>query len=104
MERTPEEETEKYGLEDFTAAKDEVQDMSSVGFLAAVERMKHLGADITRLLDQADCDALVFPTCADVPYDLGQNPVISIPLGFYSDEQRPTKWSNGAIGRAPNIP
>lgn len=104
MERTPEEETEKYGFEGFTAARDETQDQSSADFLESLERMKYLGADITRLLDRANCDALVFPTLADVPYDLGQNPVISVPLGFYSDNQKVTKCESGGIKKAPNIP
>jgi amidase len=104
MENTKEEETEKFGIDMFTAARDQNHDKNSPDFLEGVKTMKHLGADIERLLDKTGCDVLAMPTSADVPYDLGQNPVISVPLGFYSLERKQSNGRNGMIAKGNNIP
>lgn len=50
------------------------------------------------------CTLLAMPTSADVPYDSGQNPVISVPLGFYSTDRKLTRGRNGMIAKGNNIP
>ncbi|KAK4141966.1 amidase signature domain-containing protein [Dichotomopilus funicola] len=104
MENTPEEEVEKYGINAFLAAKDEPRDNSSMEFQEAVRRMIEQGSAISKLLDQANGDALVVPTTADIPSDLGQNPAIAVPLGFFPAMREKTTSVNQMIAKGPNIP
>jgi amidase len=104
MQRTPEEQVEKYGMEGFTAARDEPHSSASPEFKDAVARMKHLGADIERLFDASQCDAILAPTSADLPFDLGQNPVITVPLGFYPRDRRLARALDNMVAKANNIP
>lgn len=104
MERAPEEEVEKYGISAFVAAKEEPQNSSSEEFQEAVRRMVEQGSAISKLLDEANCDALVVPTTADIPYDLGQNPAIAVPLGFFPSTRKKTTSVNQMISKGPNIP
>lgn len=41
------------------------------------------GSEITTLLDDNSCDAIIIPECCPNPSDLGQAPVICLRLGFY---------------------
>ncbi|KAF2702777.1 putative amidase [Pleomassaria siparia CBS 279.74] len=104
MERTPEEQVERYGIEGFTDARDEPYTSESPEFKDAVARMKHLGADIERLLDVTQCDAIVAPTSADLPFDLGQNPVVTVPLGFYPKDRKVVRALDSMVAKANNVP
>jgi amidase len=104
MHDTPEEQVVKYGVEGFVEARDEPYTSESREFKEAVERMKFLGADIERLLDAVEADAIVAPTSADLPFDLGQNPVVTVPLGYFSENRRVAKALDGMIAKANNVP
>ena len=104
MEKTPEEEVTAYGIDAFVAARDEPRNSSSAEFHDAVRRMMEQGRTISKLLDDANCDALVVPTTANIPYDLGQNPAIAIPLGFFPDTRKKSTSLNQLISKGPNIP
>lgn len=68
------------------------------------ESQERLGNEIEELLDGYNCDAIMVPTSTNIPYDLGGNPAISVPLGFYSKDRKVTKTKFGAITKGPNIP
>jgi len=104
MENTEAEKMSKYGADVFIAARDEKHTKDSKEFQDALQQAKFLGGDIQRLLDTSNCDVLVMPTSADVPYDLGQNPIISVPLGFYSPERKQVVNIDGLIAKGNNIP
>lgn len=104
MHDTPEEEVLKYGVDGFEEARDEPHTSESPGFKEAVERMKFLGADIERLLEATKADAIVAPTSADLSFDLGQNPVVTVPLGFYSSDTKVARALDGMIAKATNVP
>ncbi|KAH6617453.1 amidase signature domain-containing protein [Chaetomium tenue] len=109
---TPAENAVGYGLEGFLAARDETHTSSSPEFHAEVHRMLEQGSAIAKMLDTASCDALVVPTQADIPSDLGQNPVIAVPLGFRppttralrSNRTLPKDRASQMIGKGPNSP
>lgn len=109
---TPAENAMDYGLEGFVAARDEPHNSSSPEFQAEVHRMLEQGSAIAKMLNTANCDALVVPTMADIPSDLGQNPVIAVPLGFRplttralrSSRMVPKDRASQMIGKGPNSP
>jgi amidase len=80
MMATPVESVLTYGIDGFVKARDEPLDGSSSEFQAALHPMARQGSAIARMLDHANCDALVMPTMADIPSDLGHNPVIAFRL------------------------
>jgi amidase len=104
MEKTPGEEVGKYGLDWFIAARDEPFNRSSKEFQDAVQEMIRQGDAIKNLLDEADCDALVVPTTGDTPYDLGQNPGVAVPIGFYPADKKVSLTASGKVSKGPNIP
>lgn len=65
---------------------------------------EQLGKEIEELLDRYQCDAIMVPTSANIPYDLGGNPAISVPLGFYSSNRSITRNKFGAVLKGANIP
>ncbi|KAJ8108403.1 hypothetical protein ONZ43_g6436 [Nemania bipapillata] len=104
LQKTPEEEADKYGLDSFIAARDEPCTSSSPEFQEAVKRMMDQGDEIARLLDATGGDALIVPTTADIPYDVGQNPAIAVPIGFYPADRNILTACGKMISKGPNIP
>lgn len=104
MKQTPGEETEKYGLDWLEAARDEPFSSTSKEFQDAMEEMIRQGNAIKKLLDDADCDALVIPTTGDAPYDVGQNPAVAVPIGFFPPDKAVSLTAFGKVSKGPNIP
>ena len=104
MRHTPEERAEDYGLDWFQNTLERSQDSMSPEFRESSRINEDLGADIQRLLDSSDCQAMVVPTSTDIPHDLGGNPAITVPLGFYAETRGIVRSDKGLIQKAPNIP
>ena len=66
--------------------------------------MELLGADIAKLLDRENCDAIMAPSSFDLPVDLGGNPAINIPLGHFSKERDLVRNTHGLVTKGPNVP
>lgn len=62
------------------------------------------GSEIKAILDDYKCHALLMPVGCRNPGDLGQCPIMSLPMGYYSSEKERTldKFSMTLTG--PNIP
>ena len=112
MVMTPAEKVGSFGIDGFLRARDEPLDGSSSEFEAALDDMAEQGSAIETMLDNANCEALVVPTRADIPSDLGHNPVIAVPLGSLPITSK-TTMVNGTItgeharrmiARGPNSP
>ena len=104
LKGTPEDRAEDYGLDWFQNTLERAHDSSSAEFAESSRINKDLGADIQRLLDSSDCQAMVIPASTDIPHDLGGNPAITVPLGFYSERREIVRSSKGFIRKAPNVP
>jgi hypothetical protein len=112
MMATPAERVLTYGIDGFAKARDEPLDGSSSEFQAALHPMARQGGAIARMLDYANLDGLVVPTMANIPSDLGHNPVIAVPLGFLPATSTTTRGNQvmssdhakRIIVRGPNLP
>jgi amidase len=108
IETHPGERFVDYGAEWLMQARDCEYLSSDAAFIASKKRMEDLGDDIGQILDSHMCDALVAPTEADVPFDLGGNPAITVPLDFWSKAKKVVMEKNGdkpgMVREGPNIP
>lgn len=112
MVSTPAERAHSYGIDGFVRARDEPFDGNSSEFEAAMHLMASQGSAIVTMLDNTNCDALVVPTMADIPSDMGHNPVIAVPLGFLPITSRTTRGNEvitkdhikRIVVRGPNLP
>lgn len=103
MKETPGEQYDTYGAEWLENARDAEYTTSDEGFRRMRAEMFDHGEEIQRLLDQYDCDAILVPTYTDIPYDIGGNPAISVPLGFYSFNVNIARRDD-LVRRGPNVP
>ena len=64
-----------------------------------------MGKQISKLLDKFECDMVVLPTnVAMEPADVGGNPVVNVPMGFYPEGTDVIRKSNGLVDVGPGIP
>lgn len=104
IKRTPNEEYEKFGATEFEAADALEFNTLSPEFAASMERRNHLGRDVTRLLDDHNCDVLVIPGSGDAPGELGGHPTVIVPSGFYSNDKKVETAMADMIYRGPRTP
>lgn len=65
---------------------------------------EYMGRQISKLLDKFECDMILLPTCVAVePADVGGNPVVSVPMGYYPAGTEVT-IQNGMVDFGPGIP
>ncbi|KAJ8063912.1 hypothetical protein OCU04_007762 [Sclerotinia nivalis] len=65
---------------------------------------EYMGKQIPKLLDKFECDMIVLPTCVAVePADVGGNPVVSVPMGYYPAGTEISRL-NGMVDVGPGIP
>ena len=100
----PSEENSKYGCGWLENANRSTLTSDSPELIERKEGQERLGHEIQELLDKYECDAIMVPTSTDIPYDLGGNPAISVPMGFYSKDKKVTRTKFGAVTKGPNIP
>lgn len=63
-----------------------------------------MGRQIPKLLDKCGCDMIVLPTnLAMEPADVGGNPVVNVPMGFYPMGTE-IRMRNGLVDCGPGIP
>lgn len=62
------------------------------------------GSEITTILDNTSCDAIIIPEGCHNPSDLGQAPVICLPLGFYPQCTPVEVDETGLTIRGPGMP
>lgn len=62
------------------------------------------GSEIATMLAENECDAIVVPEGCRNPADLGQCPVICLPMGFYSSSVDSETDEYGLTVKHPNIP
>ena len=62
------------------------------------------GSEIATILEENRCDAIVVPEGCRNPADLGQCPVICLPMGFYSSSAAVETDEFGLTVKQPNIP
>lgn len=103
-EDNPSEENSKYGCDWLQNASQSKLSSGTAELNERKEGQENLGKEIEELLDRYECDAIMVPTSTNIPYDLGGNPGISVPLGFYSKDRLPTRNKFGAVLKGPNIP
>ncbi|KAJ5668934.1 amidase [Penicillium macrosclerotiorum] len=103
LKETPEEQYDRYGADWFDQASNaaHLPDDKAREIKAHVD---DLGEEVNRMLDQYACDAIVAPAYTDIPFDLGGNPAIVVPLGFYSHAVDARKVFDRLKFRGPNIP
>lgn len=100
----PAEKVNEYGIDVFEIANALPYTEESDEFRVSLAKRDHLGKEIERLLDAADSDALVVPGSGDTPSDLGGNPAVLVPLGFYSKEKPVDIVRDGMVYKGPKIP
>ncbi|KAB8293264.1 hypothetical protein EYC80_007595 [Monilinia laxa] len=65
---------------------------------------EYMGKQIPKLLDKFECDMIVLPTnLAMEPADVGGNPVVNVPMGFYPMGTE-ISMRNGLVDCGPGIP
>ena len=102
MKNDPRERYAEYGAPNFEKAEKIAMSKEDFEELFALRQSK--GQEIHKLLDEHNCDAMILPAHCHNPSDLGQCPVMCVPMGFYSD-QRVIEYSDGdLISKGPNIP
>lgn len=94
------EETEKLGGKRFVKALSGPPMDSKEAFAARLAK----GSEIASVLDENECDAIIVPEGCRNPADLGQSPVICLPMGFYSSSTQVDTDEYGLTVKAPNIP
>lgn len=108
LKENPAEKVEEFGIDGFERARDALQNLVESPSNPTVRRSFQTslkqGREIQRLLDSHDADAILVPTSADIPYDLGQNPAITVPISFYPEETDKSISPNGMTTKAFNIP
>jgi amidase len=65
-----------------------------------------VGKQIPKLLERYSCDVIMLPTkVACEPADVGGNPVVGVPMGYYPEDTEVTrKQSNGLVNIGPGVP
>ncbi|KAM3072192.1 hypothetical protein ACMFMF_007585 [Clarireedia jacksonii] len=65
-----------------------------------------MGKQIPKLLERYSCDIIMLPTnVACEPADVGGNPVVGVPMGYYPEYTEVTrKQSNGLVDVGPGVP
>ncbi|PQE19304.1 amidase protein [Rutstroemia sp. NJR-2017a BVV2] len=65
-----------------------------------------MGKQIPKLLERYSCDVIMLPTkVACEPADVGGNPVVGVPMGYYPEDTEVTrKQSNGLVDIGPGVP
>ncbi|KAI1751938.1 putative amidase [Xylaria castorea] len=99
MGSCPQEELSRYGASRLIKAKES----PSLGHEAFSARLAK-GSEIATILEQHNCDAILIPVGCRNPADLGQCPVMSLPMGFYSSERELSTDKHGMTLKGPNIP
>ncbi|CAD6443092.1 f36f43c8-6391-4823-9442-09779ff9632e [Sclerotinia trifoliorum] len=65
---------------------------------------EYMGKQILKLLDKFECDMILLPTCVAVePADVGGNPVVSVPMGYYPAGTEIMR-RNGMVDAGAGIP
>lgn len=100
MESEPGEKMEDFGAARFKKAKDS----PPMDFHHAFAQRLSKGSEISEILDTHECDALLLPVGCRNPGDLGQNPIMSLPMGFYSQAREVTSDKFGMTLKGPGIP
>ena len=62
------------------------------------------GSEITQILETQSCDAILVPDEGRSPADLGQSPVVCLPMGFYSYTTNTQEDEYGLKTKGPNMP
>lgn len=101
---SPAEKVDEYGIDVFEIANALTCTEESEEFRISLNKRYHLGREIERLLDATDADALVVPGSGDTPSDMGGNPAVLVPLGFYSKEKSVDIVHSGMAYKGPGIP
>lgn len=92
----------EYGAPNFEKADKTA--MSKEEFEALLTLRQSKGLEIHKLLNEHNCNAMIMPAHCHNPSDLGQCPVLCVPLGFDSD-QRVIEYSDGdLISKEPYTP
>jgi hypothetical protein len=99
MNSCPQEKLEEYGATRLMKAKESLPSAHE----AFSERFTK-GSEIAIVLEQQNCDALLIPAGCRNPADLGQCPVMSLPMGFYSVTKELSFDKHGMTLKGPNIP
>ncbi|KAF7876655.1 hypothetical protein EAF04_001740 [Stromatinia cepivora] len=77
---------------------------NSEGYTYSKAEREYMGKQIPKLLDKFECDMIVLPTCVAVePADVGGNPVVSVPMGYYPAGKEISR-QNGMVDVGPGIP
>ena len=92
----------EYGAANFHKA--EMNALTEEDFKRIFALRQSKGLEIHNLLNEHNCDAIIVSAHCHNPSDLGQCPVLCVPMGFYSD-QRAIEYSDGGlVSKGPNIP
>lgn len=102
--RTPEEKVDEYGITEFEAANQSVYTEDSEEFIASLEKRNQFGKEIEMLLDSAESDVIVMPGSGDTPSDMGGNPAVLVPLGFYTKNRPISRIKDNIPYKGPKIP
>ncbi|KAK3377858.1 hypothetical protein B0H63DRAFT_451693 [Podospora didyma] len=62
------------------------------------------GPNISAVLNNNNCDAIIIPEGCRNPSDLGQSPVVCLPMGFFSSSTSEVLDEFGLKIKGPNIP
>lgn len=100
--RDPRERYEEFGTSTFDKAL--ATNLNDAEFDHLCKAREAKGLEIQQILDENDCDALIVPSRCPNPSDLGQNPVICVPLGFFSDDTAVETSSDDLVTKGPRIP
>ncbi|KAI3321822.1 putative amidase [Xylariaceae sp. AK1471] len=99
MKSCPQEKLKEYGTTRFAKAK-ESPSIAHEAFLARFAK----GSEISTILEQHNCGAILIPAGCRNPADLRQCPVMSLPMGFYSAEREMSIDKHGMALKGPKIP
>lgn len=100
MQSQPKEKMAEFGAARFEKAQNE----TSIDFEDAFAQRLSKGSEVSAILDTHKCDALLMPVGCRNPADLGQCPIMSLPMGYYSAEKEPTLDKYGMTLTGPNVP
>ncbi|ESZ96658.1 hypothetical protein SBOR_2917 [Sclerotinia borealis F-4128] len=104
---TPAEEASTRGYSFFASCLHAGQTYSrnSEEYLNSKAERENMGKQISKLLDKFECDMILLPTnLAMEPADVGGNPVVSVPMGYYPEGTEVIRKGNGLVDVGPGIP
>ena len=98
----PGEEHGAFGISVFEKA--EATDLNDGETAALLAQRMAKGAEIDELLDENNCDVMIVPAQCHNPSDLGQRPVLCVPMGFFPRSHQIEKTNGDLVTKGPDIP